>query len=370
MKILLAPDKFKSSLSARGVCDALSLGLSKSKSELNIMTKPLADGGDGSLAVLRSYLDCEMIPLEVKDPLFRPIQTQYLRANNTAYIEMASASGLALLRVDERNCMHTTTYGTGEMIADAVNKGATEIYLFIGGSATNDGGIGIAAAMGYSFYDESNNLLLPIGENLCYIDKIDDSELFFNTENVHFKVVCDVDNPLYGGNGAAHIYAAQKGANTDEIKLLDAGLRIFASQLKIQNYPDISEVPGAGAAGGTGGGMIAFFDANLISGVDTFFEIIQFEEALKDCDLVITGEGKIDAQTLQGKVISGVSNLARKYNIPIIAVCGVTEKNMKERLGLKNIYTVLDYSKSVEDAMQNAAKKLEQIGEEILKEIE
>jgi len=370
MKILLAPDKFKGSLSAYAVCDALRTSLERLNIEdLEVIAKPLADGGDGSLAVLANYLDCETVELEVNDPLMRPIIAQYLRSNNTAYIEMARASGLVLLEDEEKNCLYTTSYGTGQMIADAIEKGANEIYLFIGGSATNDGGIGIASALGYDFFDDWGNLLKPIGENLPLISKIDDSQVSFDSETVMFRVVCDVDNPLYGKNGAAHIYAYQKGANADEVNLLDNGLRMLATQLKIHNYPDIAETPGAGAAGGTGGGMIAFLGATLISGIDTFFEITQFEKSLKKCDLVITGEGKIDEQSLQGKVIKGVSHLADKHGIPVIAVCGMSEENIAGKLGLRAIYDVMNYSDSLKDAMENAREKLERIGEDISKNL-
>jgi len=366
MKILLAPDKFKGSLSAREVCDALTKGMLQVNSELEIITKPLADGGDGSLSVLSEYLDCEPVNLNVNDPLMRPIQVEYLRAKNTAYIELAEASGLVLLSADERNCLHTTTYGTGQIIADAIKQGVNEIYLFIGGSSTNDGGTGIATALGYQFFDAENNLLVPVGESLSLIHKIDDSQVQLDLNSISFKVICDVDNPFYGKNGAAHIYAAQKGASQNEIILLDEGLRNLATQLKTHNYRDISKVSGAGAAGGTGGGMMAFLNASLVSGIDTFFEITELEKAVQNCALIITGEGKIDRQTLQGKVVSGVADLAKKHNIPVLAVCGIMEDEVSKILKINRIYAVLDYASSVKDSMQNAGQILEKIGKKII----
>jgi len=321
VKILIAPDKFKGSLSAKEVCEALSEGILRGNTSVEIFTKPLADGGDGSLVVLQHYLDVKTITTTVHDPLMRPIQASYSMADTAAYIEMSKASGLVLLQEGERDCMNTSSFGTGELIADAIKKGANKIYLFIGGSATNDGGIGIANALGYRFFDAVENLLEPIGRNLALIKRIDNTQLLYDLSTISFKVICDVNNPFYGKNGAAYIYAAQKGASTEDIILLDKGLENLANCLNHQNFPVIAQVPGAGAAGGVGGGAIAFLGAKLVAGIQTFIELTQLENTLKDCDLIITGEGKIDRQTEQGKVVSGVCQLAKKYEKPVIAVC-------------------------------------------------
>jgi len=366
MKILLASDKFKGSISAKGVCEALSRGLKKSNPSLEIIARPMADGGDGSLAVLAHYLDLKTITIEVEDPLFRPIQAAYKMADRTAYIEMAAASGLALLKEAERNCMDTSSYGTGELILDAIKKGATTIYLFIGGSSTNDGGMGIASALGWCFYSKSGALLVPNGENLVKVSRIDGEFLFYKPAAVNFKVICDVNNPFFGKNGAAYVYAPQKGAATDDVKILDRGLRNLANILKANNFPDIADMPGAGAAGGVGGGAVAFLDAKLVSGIQTFLELTELEIAIKNCDLVITGEGKLDNQTEQGKVISGVCNLAKKYNKPVIAVCGAADLPIPISLGLQKVYTVLEQSDSIEEAIVKAEEKLEKIGRNIL----
>ncbi|MEM6321295.1 MAG: glycerate kinase [Bacteroidota bacterium] len=365
MKILIAPDKFKGSLSAKEVCSALAEGLRKSNPIVEIIKRPMADGGDGSLEVLAHYLALETVTITVKDPLFRPVEASYQISNQTAYIEMSAASGLVLLQENERNCLETSSIGTGELIKDALEKGATQIYLFIGGSATNDGGVGIAYALGYRFWAEEGNLLKPIGKNLGWIDKIDSAEMCVDLEKVEIKVICDVNNPFYGKNGAAYVYAPQKGADTDAVELLDNGLKHLASQFIQQGYDDIADVKGAGAAGGVGGGMMAFFNANLVSGIQTFLELTQLEREIKSCDLVITGEGKLDTQTEQGKVISGVCALAQKYDKPIIAVCGAAEKKVGRQLGLSKIYTILERSKSVKEAMEKAAEKLVAIGKEI-----
>ncbi len=363
MKILIAPDKFKGSLTAQEVCASLSKGLKTANSNLEIITRPMADGGDGSLQVLAHYVDLKTITVEVEDPLFRPIDASYRMAGTTAYIEMAAASGLALLKEKERNCMETSSFGTGELILDAIQKGATTIYLFIGGSATNDGGMGIASALGWSFYGKNGELLVPTGENLVAINRLDGEFLFYKKAKVNFKVICDVNNPFYGKNGAAYVYAPQKGASPKEVEMLDEGLQNLANLLKTEGLTDISTMAGAGAAGGVGGGAVAFLNAELVAGIDTFMAITQLEAAIKDCDLVITGEGKLDAQTAQGKVISGVCGLAKKYDKPVIAVCGAAEKGISEQLGLQGVYTILENVDSIEEAFNDAAKVLERIGE-------
>lgn len=365
MKILLAPDKFKGSLSAAAVCQSLTKGIQKTQPTAHIISKPMADGGDGSLAVLDYYFDLKTITQTVQDPLGRPISASYKMQKTTAYIEMAAASGLVLLQHEERNCMHTTSFGTGQLIADAIQKGATKIYLFIGGSATNDGGIGVAHALGYQFYDKTGKRLAPIGENLIHIHHIDNNHLYFNPKFISVKVICDVNNPFYGKNGAAYVYAPQKGASPEEVEHLNRGLIHLATILKKQDYPDVSQVAGAGAAGGMGGGAIAFLEAQLQSGIQTFLEITQLEKEIKNCDIVITGEGKLDQQTEQGKVISGVCQLAKQYDKKVIAVCGDADLPIPVSLGIGQVYTVRGRSASLEEAMTRAEDKLVDIGEDI-----
>ena len=366
MKILIAPDKFKGSFSAHEVCNALSKGIKKSYPTATIISKPLADGGDGSLEVLDYYLELETITKTVQGPLGKPIAASYKIAGSIAYVELSAASGLILLKPHERNCLFTNTFGTGELIYDAIKRGANTIFLFVGGSATNDGGTGMANALGYQFYDAQNQLIQPIGKNLVDIHTIEDSQLLFDKNKLTIKVICDVNNPFYGPNGAAHVYAAQKGANPTEIIHLNNGLINLANQLTNQNYPDVSEVPGAGAAGGVAGGAIAFLDASLYSGIQTFLEITDLESVLKESDFVITGEGKLDAQTAQGKVISGVCQLALKYQKPIIAVCGDADEKAAKKLGINKVFTVLSRSTDLKEAMEKGAEKLVEIGEGIV----
>jgi len=369
MKIIIAPDKFKGSLSSIEVCNSLTKGLKMNNSNLNIISCPMADGGDGSLEIINHYLDLKSVEITVNDPLFRPIKSIYYIYENIAYIEMSSATGLALLKKEDRNCMNTSSYGTGELIVDAIQKGVSSIYLFIGGSATNDGGIGMASALGYRFYDSSENILSPIGRNLILINRIDQSGVKFNSQEVNVKVVCDVNNTFFGKDGAAYVYAAQKGANSIEIKQLEQGMINFASKLLKHDFPDIANVPRGGAAGGLGGGSIAFLGAQLISGTQNFIEITKLKKLIKDCDLVITGEGKLDMQTIHGKVISGVCKISKQFNKPIIAVCGIAEMTMSDMLGLKKVYTIIDRANSVDDAIQNVEQYLIQIGANIIDDI-
>ena len=292
MKILIAPDKFKGSLNAAEVCDAITKGIKINKSEDEIISCPMADGGEGSIDIINNHLSLKPVELIVNDPLFRPIKSTYYFSDLTAYIEMSSASGLNLLKKEEQYCMDTSSFGTGELIKDAITKGFKTINLYIGGSATNDGAIGIASALGFQFYDKSKRLLSPIGKNLTYIDLIDTSEVSFNFNKIDLNVICDVNNPFHGENGAAFIYAKQKGADSIEVEHLDKGLVNLQSILIKHGFPNITDIPGSGAAGGVGGGMIAFLGAKLISGIQNLIEVTQLENIVKDCDLIITGEGK------------------------------------------------------------------------------
>lgn len=367
MTILIAPDKFKGSLSAVEVCEAIQAGIHRFDTNVKICIHPLADGGEGSLEILQQYIDSQKISLTVADPLMRPIQAQYLIAEQTAYIEMSAASGLVLLAKSERNCMNTSTLGTGEMILDAIRRGIRDIVLFIGGSATNDVGTGMASALGYRFLDADKNTINPIGKNLSEIKFIDNKNLLSDLADVSVRVLCDVTNPLYGTQGAAYTYARQKGANDEEIEHLDKGLRNIAKVLKAQDYPDIADLEGAGAAGGMGGGAVAFLGAKMVSGINFFIELTDLEAKIQTTDLVITGEGKLDYQTLKGKVVSGVATMANRHGIPVIAVCGANTLQGDE-LGLKNIYSVMDISQSVEEAMRDAKEKVSDLAFQIMKD--
>ncbi|MEL6942247.1 MAG: glycerate kinase [Bacteroidota bacterium] len=317
MTVLIAPDKFKGSLSALEVGKAIENGIKKHDTSINCIIHPLADGGDGSVDILSNFLDVRRINVQVNDPLRRKIQTYYYLSEKTAFIELAAASGLVLLGKKERNPLKTSTYGSGQMILDAIQKGATKIFLFLGGSATNDAGIGIAQALGFRFLNQYDKELAPIGENLIHIQKIDTSQLKFPIEELEFNCLCDVQNPFCGEHGASFVYAAQKGADEKAILQLDEGLAHFAKIIQQQFAIEIQNVAGSGAAGGIAGGLLGLLNAKIKSGIDTILELSQFEEKLKTADILISGEGKLDHQTLEGKVVSGVATLARRYQKPL-----------------------------------------------------
>ncbi len=326
---------------------------------------PLADGGDGTIDILDYHLQGESIELEVNDPLFRTIKASYfyISCTATAYIEMSEASGMKLLTKEEQNCMHTTTYGVGELILDTIHKGAETIVLAIGGSATNDCGIGMACALGYKFIDTNGNEIIPIGKNLSTIDKIDISSVNKELKKVVIKVACDVDNPLYGAEGAAFVYASQKGASVNEVNLLNVGLEHFANVIFDYFNIDLQKKKGTGAAGGMGAGALVFLNADLFSGIDLVKELIDFDTNIEDADWIITGEGKLDDQTLSGKTIYGVITSAKKYNIPVAALCGSMslQKESLKSLGISYAASILDQAKSVDDAMTNSYTHLSRI---------
>ncbi|WP_400071956.1 glycerate kinase [Zobellia russellii] len=362
MKFIIAPDKFKGSLTGFEFCDALEEGLKKVFNDAEILKMPLADGGDGTIDVVKHYIQGEKVAITVNDPLFRPINASYLYAAEThiAYIEMAEASGLKLLEDADRNCMHTTTFGTGELIADALERGAKEIILGIGGSATNDGGMGMANALGYRFLGDFSKELEPIGNSLNRVKSIDASQVHPLLANAKFKIACDVSNPFYGKNGAAMIYGAQKGASAEEIEILDKGLKSFA-KVALDTYDiNLQKIKGSGAAGGIGGGAILFLRGELTSGIDLVKELAHFDDAIADADWIITGEGQLDEQTLSGKTINGVVNSAQKSNIPVAALCGSVSISIEqqEKFGLAYVNSIVRGVSTLPQAMASSYSNL------------
>ena len=363
MKFILAPDKYKGSLTGREFCETVALGIKKVFPNAEIISRPLADGGDGTIDVVADYLNASKVSVKVKDPLFREIITQYLLSEDkqTAFIEMSEASGYKLLEKSEMNCMDTTTLGTGEMIADALEKGAKTIVLGIGGSATNDGGMGMAQALGYSFLDAYGNELESIGRNLENVSEINQDNVNPKLSKAKIQVACDVNNPFYGENGAAKIYGAQKGASMEDIEFLDKGLESFAKVLQSTFGVDVQNIAGAGAAGGVGGGAVVFLNAELASGVDLVMELANFDEVLKGADWVITGEGQLDGQTFSGKTISGVVQSAKRQNVPIAAFCGSIDVTIEEmqKMGLDYAVSILNQIGNLDDAKAKTTENLE-----------
>lgn len=369
MNILICPDKFKDSLTAQQVCEALEIGIKKRRPKSVIQLMPLADGGEGTLEVIKTIHGGEWIKKKVNDPLFRPIEANYLwlADQKIAYIEMSRASGIELLKIKERNPYLTSTFGTGELILDAIEKGASEIILTIGGSATNDAGIGMAAALGFKFLSKEKEELKAVGESLPLIDFIVPSPLLSKIHSIKFKVITDVQNPLAGKEGAAHVFAKQKGANAEMIKYLDKGLINIQKLIGQTEKGIIGEMKGAGAAGGLGAGAIYFLQAEIAMGAEWLLTKIHFDRAVKKADYIITGEGKIDEQTWGGKLISQVITRCDQQFKQAILVCGVFEDPEKLPIFFdsKEVYSVLSKAKNAKDSMANAAIYLEQLGEEI-----
>ncbi len=324
MKILIAPDKFRGSLEAWEVCEAARKGVLEACPEAEVVVIPLADGGEGTARILTRQAQGTFVEVVVQDPLGRDSTCRYgISGDGTvAFIEMAAASGLQLLAEDERNPLRTTSFGTGQLLLHALESGVHTIILGIGGSATTDGGMGIAAALGYRFLDRNGCELAPTGGNLSQVMTIDPQGKHPQLGKTRILVACDVTNPLYGPHGAAYVYGPQKGANDEEVCMLDDGLRHFAEIATAAFGYDVSDQPGAGAAGGVGAGALWFLRAALREGVRIVMEQTGLNGLVGEMDLVITGEGKVDEQTLQGKVVKGLAGLCLEANVPLTVVCG------------------------------------------------
>ncbi len=364
MKILLCPDKFKGSLSAERVCSAVRKGLLSVDSNLEIISHPMADGGDGSIDILKSVLKLKSIKIKTLDGLKRNIEAKYYYNNDSAFIELASASGLILLDKAERNPMVTSTIGTGLMIKDALDRGLKKIYLFIGGSSTNDAGIGIAKAMGFDFLDKYGVALNPIGSNLGKIYKIENKSLY-NFENIEITVLCDVTNPMHGPNGAAFTYAAQKGANNQDIISLDEGLKNYSSILKSHLNIDHSDQSGMGAAGAVSASLVGLLNANLHNGFEMLAHITRLEDAIKESDFVITGEGKVDLTSFQGKVVGNIVEICNKYQTPCGIIGGILENINSSDVKINFQKSIISIATDLDDAMTSTEHFLYIIGKEI-----
>lgn len=367
MKIVLAPDKFKNSLTGMEFCQAVEDGIHALNPDVDILKLPLADGGDGTIEVVNYYLKGDVVEVDVSNPFFEPIKANYLYAetSRTAFIEMAEASGLKLLKRKEFDCKNATTLGTGDMILDALNKGAQTIILGIGGSATNDCGIGMATALGYRFLDERGKEVIPTGINLSNITSIDVTNVHPNIGSVKFKIACDVTNPLYGENGAAHIYANQKGAKARDIIMLDNGLKSFSKIINEVFGVDAQTIQGAGAAGGMGIASKVFLNGTLERGIQLIKDLAGFDDKLEQADWIITGEGKLDTQTMSGKTILGVLSSAKAKKIKVAAFCGTIdlEGQLATDFGIEYTDAVVNYSKNLNDAMRNSKTYVEKMAQ-------
>jgi len=347
MNVVIAPDKFKGSLTSFEACSAIASGIKTIDPAAVTFEFPMADGGDGFAAVLKHYLHTTTVACSTEDPLGRPLTATYEHKDDTDIIEMASASGLVLLEEKERDPLKTSTYGTGCMIRAAIQAGAKKIILGLGGSATNDAGMGILAALGFQFTDHAGHPIKPDGGNLIHLHRIIPPAAL---PDITFTIACDVQNVLYGKEGAAHVYAPQKGATPEGVALLDQGLRHVAGLLK----KDVADIPGAGAAGGIAAGLMGFFDVRLEKGVQLVMDSSGIMDKLPHADLVITGEGKIDRQTEYGKVVSEIALAAAQHHIPVIAFCGVTEVKDGAPLHLNAIRAIAPPGMPPEQSMARA----------------
>jgi len=362
MRIVIAPDSFKGSLTALEVADAIGEGVKRVMPEAETDKIPMADGGEGTVQALVDATDGQMIVQQVCDPLGNHIQANFgvLGDGTTAVIEMAAASGLPLVPDDKRNPMMTTTYGTGELIRAALNMGCRKLIVGIGGSATVDGGAGMAQALGARLLDEDGNDIPRRGGGLGCLDRIDVSELDPRIAESATVVACDVDNPLVGPRGGPEIYGPQKGATPEMVRKLDEYLGRYAHIIKRDLGVDVKEVSGAGAAGGLGAGLMAFLNAELKSGVDIVIEASGLERHIKDADLVITGEGKIDGQTIYGKTPIGVAKAAKKFGLPVIAIGGgiSDDASVVYENGIDALMSIISYPMPLETAIEHARELL------------
>jgi glycerate kinase len=373
MKIIIAPDSFKGSLSALEVCENIEKGIRKVFDNAEIVKVPMADGGEGTVQSLVDATAGKLINLKVKDPLMRSINTFYgiLGDGNTAVIEMAAASGITLLSKEERNPMQTTTYGTGQIIKHALDMGCRNFIIGIGGSATNDGGAGMLHALGVKLLDQNGYEIAFGGGYLDKLHVIDLSEIDSRLKLCNIVAACDVDNPLCGDKGASNIFGPQKGADENMIITLDENLSHYADMVEKYLGISIRDYPGAGAAGGLGGGLLAFLNAKLLPGINIVIETAALEDKLKDADLVITGEGMIDYQTQYGKTPFGVAKLAKKYNIPVIAIAGGVGRDAEELYskGFDSIFSIVDKPMLLEEAIEHSGLLLQKTTERIMRVI-
>ncbi len=320
-KCVVVSDSFKGTVSSREICEIAQRVIPRHFPACEVVCIPVADGGEGTVDCFVQAMGAQRVGVTVTNALGEKSAAAYARLGELAIIEMAAAAGLP--QVGALRCPGTaTTYGVGELIAHAVDSGCRKILLGLGGSATNDGGCGCAAALGIRFYDADGQSFVPVGDTLGRIARIDTAEAEALLRSVEITVMCDVTNPLYGPTGAAYVFAPQKGADAEKVKSLDAGLRHFGDVIRSQLGIDVSRMPGAGAAGGMGAGCVALLGGTIQSGIDAVLDVTGFDRQLEGADLVITGEGRIDSQSADGKVVSGIARRTRAKGVPLIAIAG------------------------------------------------
>ena len=365
---ILVPDSFKGTLSAIEVCNIMKSSIKNLYKDANIISVPVADGGEGTVDAFLYALGGEKKSVWVSDAFNeQKILAHYaMLKDDIAVIEMADCAGLPLVK-NRLEPDKTTTFGVGELIIDAINSGAKKIILGLGGSATNDGGCGMASALGVKFKDEQDQEFIPTGGTLSQIYKIDMNNIYPKIKDIEFISMCDVDNPLCGRLGASAVFAPQKGADEDMVRLLDEGLAHLAKIIKRDLHIEVKDIKGAGAAGGLGAGSIAFLQSKLTKGIDVILDTIKFDELVSKADIVFTGEGKFDSQSLHGKVVMGVANRSQKYKTPVIVVTGAIGENIQEAYnkGITAIFSInkepMEFSKSALKSKENMILTMENI---------
>ncbi|MFC0558338.1 glycerate kinase [Halalkalibacter alkalisediminis] len=371
MKIIIASDSYKGSLSSIDVSTSMKRGILNVLPNADVECVPLADGGEGTIDALIAYTNGRIYSERVKGPLGDLVHAKWglLGDKKTAVIEMAEASGLTLINKEQLNPLKATSYGTGQLIKKALDQGCEKIIIGIGGSATNDGGAGMATALGVKFLDVAQRELPLGGERLIDLETISMSDLDPRLRNVEIVVACDVTNPLCGDSGASVVFGPQKGATPEMVNLLDSALEHYAEKIKADLSKDIMSVPGSGAAGGLGAGLMAFLNGSLQLGIDIILEQIHFESYLMDADLIITGEGKTDRQTSFGKVPMGVAIRAKKYGVPVVCISGSLEQGYEDlyEQGISAFFSIVNSPMHLQAAMKQADHLIESTTENVIR---
>lgn len=371
MRIVAAPNAFKGSLNAVLAAEAMKKGILAATPRCEVACVPVADGGDGLTEVMLHGMGGQRIDVRVSGPRRKPVTAPYclVPARQLAVVEMARASGLALLPESRQNPMQTTTYGTGELILAAMDRGAKRIIVGIGGSATCDGGIGMAAALGFRFLDDAGQPVEPVGGALGQISAIDKGQVDPRLAGLSVSTACDVTNPLTGPDGAAAVYAPQKGASPEQVAQLDAGLASLARVIQRDLGVDITDMPGSGAAGGLGGGLHAFLGAELKPGIDLVMDVVGLQAHLANADLILTAEGQIDAQTRFNKAPAGVARLAEQAGVPCIAICGGVGEDIRtlHDIGIDAVFSICSGPQTLAEAMGSAGELLTRCTEQVVR---
>ena len=371
MKAVIAMDSFKGSLTSIEAGKAAAKGIYKVYPDAEILVKPLADGGEGTVDALVNGMDGTFETVRVTGPLGQPVDAVYgiLKENRTAVMEMAQAAGITLVKQEKRNPLHTTTYGVGEMIRDAIQKGCRRFLMGIGGSATNDGGIGMLQALGYDFLNETGNPVAPGAAGLKELSFISDTHVIPELKECEFHIACDVTNPLCGETGCSAVFGPQKGATPEMVRDMDLWMKQYAALARKLSPKADASIPGTGAAGGLGFAFLGFTNAVLESGIHIILKAAHMEEAIKDADFVITGEGRLDSQTAMGKAPAGVASLAKKYHKPVIAFSGSAAKDavLCNKNGIDAFFPIIRGVCSLEEAMnpENARQNMTDTAEQV-----